>query len=366
LKASPTDEHHFHLHTTVPLPSKIRQIDGLQILRAVAVILVAWLHAGLNLAITLPNFGIFGIDIFFVISGFIMSSILLHNKNGPSAGEAWEFFKRRLIRIYPIYWLFAIVQTIRLYHNGILFQHNFVPSYFLLPLPWSWRIYDLSWTMMFEMFFYSILAALLLISVKRAVPVAIALFCLTVAIGAFTGIARPLPIIVSNPILLEFVAGACVALAFYRFRVRRRFGIAMLAAGVVFSLYLRAYPPPGASSFQMILTGQAIFLRVFTWGIAATMLVGGMVFWSPTIKSRLGIIAVVLGNSSYSAYLASTVVLEFSLRLLLKLFPSAAPQSALRTLIYQTFMVVAVLAVGWLSYQFVEWPLVRSLQRRLK
>jgi peptidoglycan/LPS O-acetylase OafA/YrhL len=54
------------IHTSLPLPSRVRQIDGIQVLRAVAVILVAWVHASQNVEATPEGrgFGIFGVDIF--------------------------------------------------------------------------------------------------------------------------------------------------------------------------------------------------------------------------------------------------------------------------------------------------------------
>ncbi len=71
------------LHDDLPLPSHIKQIDGLQILRAVAVLIVSWGHAGLVLVWSaheqLPDLGVFGIDIFFVISGFILASVVPAN-----------------------------------------------------------------------------------------------------------------------------------------------------------------------------------------------------------------------------------------------------------------------------------------------
>src|SRR5260370_34447874 len=120
----------FTIRTTIPLPSNTGQIDGLQILRAVAVLLVAWLHAGQILGdwrvVELPHFAAFGIDIFFVISGFIMSSILLRTRRAPGVHAAWAFMKRRLIRIFPIYCLFAILNSIRLLHGRGCFLGDYV------------------------------------------------------------------------------------------------------------------------------------------------------------------------------------------------------------------------------------------------
>jgi peptidoglycan/LPS O-acetylase OafA/YrhL len=51
------------------------------------------------------------------------------------------------------------------------------------------------------------------------------------------------------------------------------------------------------------------------------------------------------------------------LRAFLKIWPSHGPDSLLRVLVLQVAQVATVLLIGWLSYQFVEWPMVRALQR---
>lgn len=93
------------------------------------------------------------------------------------------------------------------------------------------------------------------------------------------------------------------------------------------------------------------------------MVVGGTVFWSPSIESRLGKIAVVMGNASYSVYLASNFVLEYTVRLFLR-FPVKNPLSLGFEILYQIAIVMVVLVAGWICYQFVEWPLVRWLQTK--
>jgi hypothetical protein len=74
------------------------------------------------------------------------------------------------------------------------------------------------------------------------------------------------------------LAGLSLALSYRRFRKHRKLGMAMVMAG-----------------------------------IAAAMLVGGVVFWSPSIETRLGRTAVVFGNAFYSVYLASALVIEFTM-----------------------------------------------------
>jgi exopolysaccharide production protein ExoZ len=353
-------------HTSLPLPSALRQIDSLQILRAVAVFLVAWLHAGQTLGPgRLANAGPFGIDIFFVISGFIISSVIARTKEEPGLRAAWGFLKRRLIRIFPIYWFFALLTSARLIHGHGFSLRKYFPGFFLLPthFPRYPLAVGFSWTLIFEMFFYYVLAATLLVTVKRAVPLSIALFSASVLLGHFVGIRRPVWIIVSNPILLEFILGAVLALLYVRFGQRRKLGIVMVVLGAGMALYLSAYPEKGgATGIDMVLASVEVMIRVLTWGLAATMIVGGVIFWSPSIRSRFGRIAVVLGNASYSAYLASSLVIELASRLLTS---PGENLSLARLAGFQALSVLAVFASGWLCYQYLEWPMLRWLRTKL-
>ena len=359
----------FTIHTTSPLPPNTRQIDGLQILRAVAVLLVAWLHGGQILGdwrvVELPHFAAFGIDIFFVISGFIMSSILLRTRQAPGVHATCVFLKRRLIRIFPIYWLFAVLNSLRLLHGRGFFLQNYFPSFLLLPglYPKYPLVVGFSWTMVFEMFFYYVLAAILLVTVKRAVPISIVLLGAAVLLGVAVGAQRPVWIILSSPLLLEFIFGAVFALAFLRFGQRRGLGIIVLLVGVAFSLYLRSHPQQGgAAGIGMVLSSVGAMRHVMTWGIAAVLIVSGVIFWSPSIQSLPGRIAVVLGNASYSAYLSSALLIELASRLLVKFGGNATIG---KEVLFQMVIVVTVFLGGWLSYQFVERPMIRWLQAKL-
>jgi exopolysaccharide production protein ExoZ len=337
------------IHTTLPAP-KIRQIDGIQILRAVAVFLVTWLHAGQALGpwrvVELPHFMAFGIDIFFVISGFIMASVLLRNTE-----TAGQFFKRRLVRIFPIYWMFAFMVYARLAHSQGSLLLNYLPSFLLLPglYPRFPLLLAVSWTLVFEMFFYYTLSVILLFT-KRAVPAA------TVVLGIAAFI--PGPPVLTSPILLEFVAGMVVATAFYRLG-GRRWGIFLLLAGTAIALYMQAHPEQaGAQGIDLVLASKAgVMRRVLTWGISATLIVAGMVFWSPSTQNPPARIAVAVGNSSYSAYLLSSIMIEFTCRVLIRLVrPSLAAE-----VVFQVLIVAIVLFAGWVSYQFLEWPMIRWL-----
>jgi peptidoglycan/LPS O-acetylase OafA/YrhL len=69
-----------------------------------------------------------------------------------------------------------------------------------------------------------------------------------------------------------------------------------------------------------------------------------------------------MGNASYSAYLASALLIEFTRRLFIKLGGNATIG---KEVLFQILMIVAVFLGGWLSYQFVERPMIRWLQAKL-
>lgn len=359
------------VHTSLPLPSAVRQIDGLQILRAVAVFLVAWMHAGQGLFFRsqrgLPSLGIFGIDIFFVISGFILSFIVLRARQARGPKAAWYFLKRRLIRIFPIYWIFVTLTFLRMWRGDQLRHIKFLPSLLLLPSPgypvW-WMLIPVAWTLVFEMFFYYVLALIQVFTVKRAVPWLIASLSLAVTLGTIYSIHRPYLVLVGNPILLEFVFGACLALLYRRFGRRRSIGIGLTLAGAIGAIVVRAFYDHGAMSMEMILADDQVLRRVFTWGLAAAAMTAGVIFWSPSPRGRAGKIAIVLGNGSYSAYLGTALALEFTIRGLFAMLRDHLPLSIGMRLVCQTIAAIAVLGVGWLFYQFIEWPLLRILQAR--
>ncbi len=354
------------LHTTLPLPSKLRQIDGLQMLRAVAVIEVAWVHGAQNLNLHLQklDFSIFGVDIFFVISGFILSSVVLREKGAPGVATMWEFLKRRLIRIFPTYWIFAFLSAMRLLWSHQNLDLSYLPSFLLLPSPsrlQSPLVLAFGWTLLFEMFFYYVLAALLVKVVRFAVPSLIGVLLALVFIGRIFGIRHPILIVACNPMQLEFVFGALLALGYMKFGKRRILGIALVSLGIVLCVYWALYFPKGsANGMQMIMNDDGALKRTMTWGWAAAFIVGGIIFWAPDLSGRLGKLMVILGTASYSSYLASPLIIEYVSRLLYKV--GGAPTGAARVAMYHVLMTVGVLGLGWVCYDLVEWPVIRGLQ----
>jgi exopolysaccharide production protein ExoZ len=340
-------------------------------LRAIAVILVIWCHAyqvlGTMGVSGIRTFGAFGIDIFFVISGFILSLSVLRESSQPGLQPMWEFLKRRFLRIYPIYWFVALITMARLANSHQLMKHSYLAAFFLVPTTHpktADAIFSYSWTLNFEVFFYFLLGLILLRTVKRAVTYLILILLLLCGIGMIFGIVHPVVNLIANPILLEFVFGAAIALMYVRIGRKRAFGVCLTLVGIIASFYVRAQTLPSvANGAQMIMQNQGAFGRVGTWGVCAALLVGGLVFWSPSMDSTFGRWSVLLGNASYSSYLVSALGLEFAYRIFFKLYRPSP--SVAYMLSYAISTVVTVTLMGVCCYVIVEKPMLRRLQKAL-
>lgn len=132
-------------------------IRSLQILRGVAALLVVGFHARPVMDIpadswldSLFSMGYAGVNLFFIISGFIMCYTT------DSRTKPLKFIGRRLVRIAPLYWLLL------LFHKGLrsLTDPQTYLSMFFIPLsPQSppflgYATWMVGWTLNYEMFFY--------------------------------------------------------------------------------------------------------------------------------------------------------------------------------------------------------------------
>ncbi|MEG8039988.1 acyltransferase [Sphingomonas sp. LR60] len=164
------------------------QFDNIQYLRAVAALMVVFHHARNPLAggfnpLLGYTIGEAGVDIFFVISGFIMLTIGVKEQVGT-------FISRRLVRIYPLYWIacFLTLFVLIASKKENLFVGHVIKSFLLIPYynpihgGEIWPILVPGWTLSYELFFYGIFAIGLV--AKKPLIVPLFLLLATVAAGA--------------------------------------------------------------------------------------------------------------------------------------------------------------------------------------
>ncbi|HEX8666674.1 MAG TPA: acyltransferase [Beijerinckiaceae bacterium] len=284
-----------------------------QVLRAAAALSVAMLHAQHDAA-TLAERGAqaftpieafpweAGVDVFFVISGFIMvhASAPLFGTEG--AGRI--FLARRIARIVPVYWAvttlyLAIALAVPALLNAeLLGWGHVVASYLFIPTARPdgnvQPLYGLGWTLNYEMFFYILFAVAVAWPRRRAVPALAAVLIGLVAVGLLL---RPLPQPLgfwTDPIVLEFVYG--MALGYFHAKGIRLGPVARALLG-------------GAAILALIAVASRLGIwtipyRALAYGLPAAMLVAAVALGRERRnEGRLANIGAAVGDASYALYL---------------------------------------------------------------
>ena len=287
--------------------SKPGRYEGVQVLRALAVLLVVWTHlkyAGdfSGVSWIQSHAGGAGVDIFFVISGFVISA------SAESLGfGAGRFFVNRLTRIAPLYWLTTLPLLLSLMKNGKTpALGSFVNSFLFLPLAdfggMSPSINSMGWSLSFEFWFYTLFSIALLALRHNAWKAVLAtLLAASLLIGLVYDSRYFFPRFISNPLTLEFGAGILI----YQFKQRITptiAGIAILGTAVFAVLGLRAgadLAPFG----DYIGNYFAGIRRAATWGVLGVCLVVVVVHCDQTKRLRWPKALLRMGDYSYSLYL---------------------------------------------------------------
>lgn len=308
------------------------QFRSVQALRGIAAMLVVIFHVSGSSFVT----GAAGVDIFFIISGFIMGTVGVGDT--PS-----RFLRKRLIRIVPLYWgvtlAMCVGALIGIFRNFDFDTASLVHSLLFLPYFDAsgkiWPLVVVGWTLNYEMFFYVVFAIGLFLARPILVPVLV-MCCLVVLGFAVKPEAAALQIWTS-PLLIEFTAG--LLLSQFTTLKGRIPGLIMIAASILLFVI----------SAQWHLYEGA--LRAVAWGIPAFLAVAGFLaveragawptFWARPLEE--------LGDISYSLYLLHGIVVAFGHRFLGN------------GIFGNVIIILASLAVAELSYRLFEKPVGKWL-----
>lgn len=340
-----------------------QQFTGVQILRLVAAMLVVVMHAtqAVSIYVTGQGRGHYwangsaGVDIFFVISGFVMAMSTRDSFATSTARmqAAWMFMKRRILRIAPLYWFYTLLKvTLLLALPSLAVRSSLEPghlaaSLLFIPSLSPWGLIEptlpVGWTLNFEMLFYAVFALAIAWGAPRI------RFCLLVFLTIFIAgqaISTSAPLaFYAQPIVFEFLLGVCIAHALLHYRpIPPAAGLLAISAGLL---------------LMFGIAWDVSANRFFTWGIAAALMVLGAVWLEPWIaRARVSAPLSFLGDASYSIYLSHTFVVP-ALVLALR-------QLGLRdSMIIVPVVCLVVLLAGCVSYLWLERPMTSYLKRAL-
>lgn len=327
------------------------EVISIQYLRGVAALMVVFHHLGLQLRRLgyegyWPTTLAYGVDIFFVISGFIM---WITTQRGTTP---MQFYRRRIIRIVPLYWLLTtlillvVVLFPRAMYNSRLSPIHVISSYLFIPAvhPSQSEMFPLlipGWTLNYEIAFYAVFGlGLLMTGTRRLIVISLALCTLVALPYVITVTPLTIAAFYSSSRLLEFVYGMALGWIFVR--------------GVLIPTSL-AWTAVLAGVF-LIAASETHPLPAVIGGLPALLIVGGAVM----TESARGIRSVaslhVIGNASYSIYLSHTIVLAFVLVVWMKLPLEGLPAGLFA---FAAIALSAVVVVGVFLYSYVEKPILR-------
>ena len=341
------------------MPAK--QFIGVQILRFVAAMLVVVMHTTESISVRITGAGpdnywkngAFGVDIFFVISGFVMamSTARLPEGNQTRLAAAWVFMKRRLLRIAPLYWFYTLLKAVlvlilpSLALRSSIDTEHLLASFLFIPAisPWGLvqPVLPVGWTLNFEMMFYLIFASAIGLGVARIK------FCFFIFLLIFIA-AHIFPEVVAinfygKALIFEFILGMAIA-----------------------HIYLNYLPMPPKIGFLIGIAGMMLIIginfgnpvdRLSTWEVSAGLVVLVAVWLEPWIaRLHLASRMSFLGDTSYSIYLSHTFIVPSGVLLMKKL-------GVQDSLIIIPTVCLAVIAGGCLSYLWIELPMITLFKR---
>lgn len=314
-------------------------------------------HAGRYVAGTLPDaawrWGEFGVDVFFVVSGFVMMVAV------PREAGWRAFARRRALRILPMYWLATLLMATlvllapQLFTAAVVTLEHFVLSMLLVPhvSPATGDVAPLlvpGWTLSYELFFYAVFALFLRAGDGvRALGATLVLALLFLAGHALpASAAREF---LTQPLVFEFAFGLFAGYAWRRgWRCPERIAWAVFAAAIPWLVVVLAFASwlEGVESQPVgRVAGAGVAGLLMAWALAS-------VEW----RGAAGRGLVALGDASYSLYLLHPFVVGAAWFAWQRLGPANG-------LAFIALCVVASASAGWIAWRAIEDPMTRRLRR---
>ena len=337
-----------------------QQIRSVQALRAIAALFVVTYHSTILWRDKSPlesvgawDNGNSGVDLFFVISGFIM---MVSSQRLRRQQDGWlKFIRLRLVRLVPLYWLATAVKLAVVLAVPAVALHtypnawNAVASLLFLPSKDATGVIipvvSVGWTLSFEMLFYAAFAAALYLSLNPlavVMPAMTGLAALSVAKQAYWPAAATL----ADPIVLEFVFGLLLGQLVLARDLRQTHRSLAVLVGIA-----------GLATIVLMPTHDR-WERVLIWGVASAATLWAALAVESWAGRAIPKSLIRIGEASYSLYLTHGFVLP----VVGAVIGSAHLRPLAARLAFVPACLVASTALSLLVCQYIEMPMTSRLR----
>ena len=357
----------------------MKQLESVQALRGIAALLVFMghliaiekIHAGRPQPLTeFWASGIYGVDLFFVISGFVIVWV------GADMPQNWQssrrFITARIVRIYPSWWLFASSAAVAYWlANGVPWNierisgvglEHLLHSFLLWPQPTP-PVLSVGWTLIHEMYFYIGFACLIfLVPVHHRFRAFIAWGIVVfagAALGLSSGFSGNLIELIFYPMTLEFIAGGLVAFLI-KAKVRRAAMTCLTLGGAAYIIGFVSVDVVPIGLNKLGLEWQ----RTLVFGVASSLIIYGAVVLELENKLQRGWMRrafVALGNWSYAFYLCHVLTISVTGRIV---YGWLNLTGSVGVVLFMVTATVTSLITAFATYRVFERPIISAFKHR--
>lgn len=338
-----------------------KQLDSIQVLRAIAALWVVMFHTVGNAATygwtsqfmpSLARHGEMGVDIFFVISGFVIALISYGKPVGFEAAR--RFVVARAARVIPLYWVLTILFTTLLIFAPSAFGHarfslwHVISSFLFIPsLNWVGivvPVINVGWTLNYEIWFYALFTLAIAIFQQPTRFVLIALMALALVHPLCEG--GIIWNFYTNSIMLEFAGGAILGTVYARYK------------NISPSIIIPLLPIVGLVIwyYGLRFTGETRFIAL---GFPAFLAVACALYFENHLRWNKFLCS--LGDASYSLYLSHA----FTIPVCMKFIQVVDQRHSLPGDLVCLLVIALSVAVAFACRRYLERPMTRVVRSRL-
>lgn len=339
------------------------KLNLIQMLRGIMAIIVVLHHITASSAFYLNqnwlkgifSIGWVGVDFFFVLSGFIM--VYAHKEDYINRTNIATFFKKRFLRIYPIYWIIALIALCLMlitHKLSLSTDYGYILKSFLLIPDTKAPFLIVAWSLTFECFFYLVFGIGIYFG-EKVMKYFFLTWMVIIIVSHFIGLHISNWFIFNN-FILEFIFGCIVGYLFVFKKYTdnpKPTTLIWLGCIILVSMWVVCLNSDFGSK-------QSIESRLI-YGLSASLIILGLATIDIQTKIKIPVSFLLLGNASYVLYLIHPIILA----IVYKASTSFIKHYNTLVLFFGFLVFLMCLAVGVFFHLVIEKPLTRKLNHLL-